>query len=292
MSLHRMAERVNLEQGEAFGRMAEEMGLLDPRLDREGPDPDAPGAGPETAPPGPSVPVVPVAPAAPMTPQPGPTSQADPAPPSEGDEAEVSVPALPAGVPAGSTALLLSDEDRAAAIAAIKIQGSVVDGGPAEDLLNGKHPRPSVASQREISQLNRLRLGGIDIARPINWPEFMTYPTDLELRELSRGELTPERVRQFEQAKQVQADLMEARAKEINDWIFTYGTMALNERAQMRRARNRDAALRKRSIGPGGERIADQEVDRDVTDEELYRDRFYGIRFALLLNPDPDHLNR
>lgn len=344
MSLHRMAERVNREQGEAFGRMAEEMGLLDPRLDREGPDPDAPGAGPETAPPGPSVPlaeepaapvlaepapppapevgavppagppeatpeptliedpaepassapapVVPVAPAAPMTPQPGPTSQADPPPPSEGDEAEVSVPALPAGVPAGSTALLLSDEDRAAAIAAIKIQGSVVDGGPAEDLLNGKHPRPSVASQREISQLNRLRLGGIDIARPINWPEFMTYPTDLELRELTRGELTPERVRQFEQAKQVQADLMEARAKEINDWIFTYGTMALNERAQMRRARNRDAALRKRSIGPGGERIADQEVDRDVTDEELYRDRFYGIRFALLLNPDPDHLNR
>ncbi len=201
-------------------------------------------------------------------------------------------PAAPLGLERVADALILSPEERVALLASLKIDGSVTDAGPAADLLAGKHPRPSIASQREIDRMNRLRLGDLIIGKPVNWPEFMTYPTDLELRGLRKGEITHERIAEFEQVKQRQADEMEARAREINSWIFTYGTMRLNERAQISRARNRDGAIRKRSVGPDGKVNPDLGPVSDVTDEELYKDRFYGIRFASLLNPHPDHLSR
>ena len=202
------------------------------------------------------------------------------------------LPAPPAGLDPGVQALLMSPDERVARFGSLKIEGSVVDAGPAEDMLAGKHPRPSVASQREIDRMNRQRLGGLLIRKPANWPDFMTYPTDLELRKLRNEGITEEGIRVFEEIKQREADAMEARAREINDWIFAYGTMKLNEQAQRSRARNRDAAIRKRSAGPDGKPIPDQHVSVEVTDEEVYPDRFYGIKFASLLNPHPDHLSK
>lgn len=235
----------------------------------------------------------PAVPATVMVAPPPPADEAPAGPPGQPDPDEPDqLPALPAGLVPGAQALLLSPEERVALLASLKIDGSVTDAGPAADLLAGKHPRPSIASQREIDRMNRLRLGDLIIGKPFNWPEFMTYPTDLELRELRKGEITPERIAEFEQVKQRQADEMEARAREINSWIFTYGTMRLNERAQISRARNRDAAFRKRSVGPDGKVNPDLGPVSEVTDEELYKDRFYGIRFASLLNPHPDHLSR
>lgn len=273
------------------------------------PDPVAPQAPaapvPEAQRPETHVPEAPAAPLHPSRPDPAaprpavPTPVMAPPPPvpdqtwtrpsigSDPDDPDP-LPAVPDGIDPGAQALLLSPEERVALLGSLRIRGSVVDAGlSAADLLAGKHPRPSVASQREIDRMNRQRLGDMVIGRPANWPEFMTYPTDLELRWLRKGEVTPEKIADFEREKQRQADEMEARAREINDWIFTYGTMRLNERAQMSRARNRAQAILKRSLDARGDKARSGAPSPDqITDEELYKDRFYGIRFASLLRPD------
>jgi len=201
----------------------------------------------------------------------------------------------PDWIPASSGAIALTPEEREVAFASAPVIGSIVDGGSAQDMLDGKHPRPSVASQREIDQFNRIRMAGLELNRPKNWPDFMTFPTESELRFLTQEGVTPEMIKGFEASKQQQADEMETRAREINDWIFSWGDMRLNEGAQMQRSRNRQLAARRRATGPDGRVDKDQEGDFDpagLTDEELYADRHYGIRFALLLSPDPDAVNR
>lgn len=253
----------------------------------------APAAPPRRPGPGSAVPTVPapVPVAVPVAPDDRAAGPAEPQDPEGPVQPPDQPPAPPGGLRPGADAILLSPEERVALLSSLKIDGSVSDGGSAEDLLSGKHPRPSVASQREIDKMNRLRLGDLMITKPLNWPEFMTFPTDLEIRNLRKMGVTPERIAEFEQVKQREADAMEERAREISAWIFTYGTMRLNERAQMSRARNRDAAIRKRSVGPDGKVNPDLDPVSEVTDEELYKDRFYGIRFASLLKTHPDHLN-
>jgi len=199
---------------------------------------------------------------------------------------------VPDGIPDGSIGVRMTDQDRIAALAGEKTRGSISDGGSVEEMLANLPARPAVSSQREIQEYNRRRLGDLEIRRPTNWPEFMTFPSDTELRALRREGVTLDMVKDFEASKQRQADEMEARAAEINAWIFASGDMRLNEKHQMARSRNRDEAVRKRS-----EPISRSDDDlpaprpEDVTDEELYKDRHYGIRFAMLLNPEPDHLN-
>lgn len=199
----------------------------------------------------------------------------------------------PRGVPEGVAAVCPTEEDRVAALTGERVRGSISDAGAIEDMLAGLPPRPSVASQREIKDFNRRRLGEVEIRRPLNWPAFMVYPTDAELRALRREGVTPGMLRDFEAQKQKQADAMEARAREINAWIFSYGDEALNGRHRIARARNRDEAIRKRSLDDQGkEEKARRPRPDEITDEELYKDSYYGIRFALLLNTDPNHLNR
>jgi hypothetical protein len=250
---------------------------------------DAPSAQ-DAAPVGSEPPVEPDVPPAVVLPEPleGPLT-GDP-----GQEAAPQVPPSPPdGLPARSGAISLTSDERSVAFADAAVYGSVVDGGPAQDMIDGKYPKPSVTSQREIEQFNRLRMSGLDLKRPGNWPDFMTFPTEAELLALRQENVTPDMIRDFEKRKQEQADQMEIRAREINTWIFDWGTMALNENAQMSRARNRDAAIRRRATGPDGRVQGMNDVDAsDVTDEELYGDRHYGIRFTLLLNRDPESINR
>lgn len=201
----------------------------------------------------------------------------------------------PEGLPAGAGAIALSPEEREVAFAGTPVVGSVVDGGSAQDMLDGNYPRPSVASQREIDEFDRLRQAGLDLVRPKNWPEFMTFPTEGEMRSLLQDGVTPEMIKDFEASKQLQADEMEARAREINEWIFSFGDMGLNEVALRERSQNRKRAIRRRATGPDGrvQKQNENEIDpSELTDEELYGDRHYGIRFALLLNTTPDAIGK
>lgn len=240
------------------------------------------------------LPVTPVAGAPVAAPPPAPAAFA-PDPLDEAPEhPEAGNVARPEGITPSAIGVDPSDPDASVPVALLKVRGSVIDGGSAQDLLDGKHPRPSVESQREIDQFNRIRAAGLDLRRPVPWPEFMPYPTDEELRLLSQEHVTREMMDGFEEAKQRLADLMVVRAEEINDWIFRSGTMKLNEEAQMRRARNRDVALQRMDAGskknfhkPGADRSA-----VEPTQDQLYGDPFFGIKFACLLNPDPEHLNK
>lgn len=201
--------------------------------------------------------------------------------------------AAPKGLPKGSVPIVMTDEARLAALVDERVRGSIVDGGPAEALRDGKQPRPSLQSRREIAAYNRRRLGDLEIRMPPNWPEFMPFPSDADLRALRREGVTVEMIRGFEEMKQRQADEMQVRARQINDWIFGSGDMKLNQPHQMARSRNRTEAIRKRSKPIEGidQKIAPSDVG-DVTDEELYKDLHYGILFASLLSSNPDHLNR
>ncbi|PTX52511.1 hypothetical protein IQ03_01236 [Gemmobacter caeni] len=213
--------------------------------------------------------------------------------PVEGPEAGAAVTARPEGIAAAAEGLLQTEAERAAEIADIRIRGSVVDGGSAQDMLDGKHPRPSVMSQREIDRMNRLRSLGLELEQPYPWPDFMPYPTEAELRELLNPDTTPEMIRAFEINKQKEADDMAARAAEINDWIFRSGTMRLNEEAQMRRAARRDAAITERNRGRRPEdRLQNETTVEDVSDLDLYGDHFYGVRFAMLLRLDSANVSR
>jgi len=215
------------------------------------------------------------------------------APPSDLEGVVPAETDRPDGIAATAEGLLQTEAERAAEIAQIRIRGSVIDGGSAQDMLDGKHPAPSVMSQREIDRMNRLRSLGLDLTRPHPWPDFMPYPSEAELRELTHPDTTPEMIRAFEVAKQKEADDMAVRAAEINDWIFRSGTMRLNEEAQMRRAARRDSAVAERNRGRRPEdRIQNEFTADDVSDLDLYGDHFYGVRFAMLLNPDPANVTR
>jgi hypothetical protein len=121
----------------------------------------------------------------------------------------------------------------------------------------------------------------------------MMIPTHEERRALQHPNTTPEHIRAWEEQKQREADAMEARAKELNAWIFSFGDGRLNEERRVSRSKNRDKAIRKRSQDEKGvENKNDRPDPSEITDEELYQDRHYGILFASLLNPSPDNLNR
>jgi hypothetical protein len=215
--------------------------------------------------------------------------------PGAAAEETVAETVRPQGLKEGSGAIALTPEDRETAFAGSPVVGSVVDGGSAQDMIDGKYPRPSVASQREIDEFNRLRQAGLDLNRPKNWPDFMTFPTEGEMRSLLQDGVTPEFIKDFEARKQLQADEMEVRAREINEWIFSFGDAGLNEGARMQRSRNRKLAVRRRATGPDGrvQKQNENDIDpSDLTDEELYGDRHYGIRFALLLNSSPDAITK
>jgi hypothetical protein len=220
----------------------------------------------------------------------------DTAEPTGFDTADADVqPDRPDGVPESSGAIALTPEEREVAFAGSPVIGSVVDGGPAQDMIDGKYPRPSVESQREIDHFNRIRAAGLNLNRPWNWPEFMTFPTENEMLALKQPGVTPEMIKGFEESKQQQADQMMARAKEISTWIFNWGDAEVNGAALQDLSRNRTLAIKRRATGPDGKVNKDQKskIDPEVlTDEELYGDRHYGIRFALLLNPDPSAISK
>jgi hypothetical protein len=212
------------------------------------------------------------------------------APPAEAG-GETGMPP-PAGVPDRVAPLQLSEEDQVALLAE-RGQGSVGDGGSAEDFLNGLPARPSVESRREIRAYRRRMLGDLELKTPLNWPEYMMIPTHEERRALQHPNTTPKDIRAWEEQKLREADAMEARAKELNAWIFSFGDGRLNEEHRVRRSKNRDKAIEKRSTSiDGKEAISSPVSPSEITDEELYEDRHYGILFASLLNPSPDNLNR
>jgi len=203
------------------------------------------------------------------------------------------VPPTPDGISPAAIGIILTDDERASQIANTKIQGSIIDGGSAIDMLEGRHPVPGLMSSREIARQNMIRAACLDLATPYPWPDFMPFPTDQELRELLHSDTTPEMIRNFELAKQKEADDMAARAREINEWIFNSGTMRLNEGAQMRRAARRDGFIHARNSGRmSDERLKSEFTADDISDADLYGDEFYGIRFAMLLNPDPANITR
>lgn len=215
----------------------------------------------------------------------GPAPVAGPQPEGAAEDAP------PMGVPEAARAVLMTEQERVSSLVDDRVEGSIGDAGSFEEVL-ANFPRPSVASQRELLEQKRRRVGNHEIAVPANWPEFMTIPTYAELRALNRPGVTLEEVRDFGGRKQIQADEMEARARELNEWIFAFGDGRQNEKHRRARAKNRDAAIRKRSFDDHGKEVRENRPDPvEITDEELYRDRHYGIRFAVLLNPDPDHLN-
>ena len=211
----------------------------------------------------------------------------------DGDEPDASETlAVPAGVPKSASGVNLTEQEQVAALAE-KIRGSIGDAGSVEDFINGLPARPSVASQKEIRDFERRMIGGLQLNIPKNWPEFMMIPTYEEIRRLQKNADTPEFIRNWEEEKQLQADAMETRARELNDWIFSFGDGTLNEKQRLARLKNREEAMNKRSAGKDGKKDKNNRPDpQEITDEELYKDRHYGIRFATLLNPSPDHLNQ
>jgi hypothetical protein len=223
---------------------------------------------------------------------PAPTDTA-PAQPGDEDDPDASETlAVPAGVPKTASGVNLTEQEQVAALAE-KMRGSIGDAGSVEDFINGLPARPSVASQKEIREFERRMIGGLQLNIPANWPEFMMIPTYEELRRLNHEGVTPEFIRNWEEEKQLQADAMETRAQELNDWIFSFGDGTLNEKQRVARMKNREEAMNKRSAGKDGKKNKNNRPDpQEITDEELYKDRHYGIRFATLLNPSPDHLNQ
>jgi hypothetical protein len=301
-----------MKLSDAFRRVSREHDreLMD-LIDRT-PDPEV-----ETAPSAPPTPIdtgiTPSSPPAPTPPASGPVTAspdvraADPVssdptdlPPvaqnSSGPEtdpdATVAAPP-PDGIGPDATGLVQTEAQRAADLTDLRVKGSIIDGGSAQDMLDGKYPKPSVMSQREIDRLNRIRMTGLDLSHPFPWPDFIPYPSEAELRVLTHPDTTPELIRAFEVAKQREADDMAARAAEINAWIFASGTMRLNEEAQMRRAARRDAALRERNENQIEHDKRKTPINaEDISDLDLYGDHFYGIKFAMLLNPDPANITR
>lgn len=237
------------------------------------------------------------APAQPVTPPPAGTEPVTPDPDAsnaqEGPGLADERATTPEGIPEGVIGVPMTEEDRVAAIAGERTAGSIADGGSAEDMIAGLPPRPSVASQREIRDFHLRRIGDLEVRRPANWPDFMTFPTYAELRALQRPEITPEEIRDFEEFKQGQADEMEARARELNAWIFSFGDGRMNARHLKARDRNRDAALLKRAqpISKSDDDLSPPRPE-DVTDQELYKDRHYGIRFGLLLKSGNEQLEQ
>jgi hypothetical protein len=237
-----------------------------------------------------------VAPAERVTVRPSLKSAQVTAPDGEGAEADATpgpeTLAVPAGVPKTASGVNLTEQDRVAALAE-KVRGSVGDAGSIQDFLGGLPARPSVATQKEIRDFERRIIDGLELKKPVNWPEFMMFPTYEELRRLHHKDVTPEFIRNWEEEKQVQADALEARAGELNDWIFSFGDGTLNEKQRLARMKNREEAIKKRSADKNGKEDKNNRPDsQEITDEELYKDRHYGIRFATLLNPSPDHLNQ
>lgn len=222
-----------------------------------------------------------------------PESGAAPSQPGDEDDPDASETlAAPAGVPKTASGVNLTEQERVAALVE-KVRGSVGDAGSIQDFLGGLPARPSVASQKEIREFERRIIDGLELKKPVNWPEFMMFPTYEELRRLKHEGVTPEFIRNWEEEKQIQADAMEARARELNDWIFSFGDGTLNEKQRVARMKNREEAMRKRSADKSGKKDKKNRPDpQEITDEELYKDRHCGIRFATLLNPSPDHLNQ
>jgi len=307
MSLMALSEKNEREQDEMFLEQMAELAASEeaPELATPEAEPDSSGTGPEDLAPAPVAPLSgPSAASGPAAADPDALNQPAAADPEDEipEKAAPSTPpptrpsdediALPAGVPERAAPLQLSEEDRVALLAETG-QGSVGDGGSAVDFLNGLPARPSVESQREIQAFRRRLVGDLELKTPLNWPEHMMIPTYEESRVLQHPNTTPENIRAWEEEKQRAADAMEARAKELNAWIFSFGDMRLNEKHQMARSKNRDAAIKKRTASiDGKEAISSPASSPEITDEELYKDRHYGILFASLLNPSPDHLNR
>lgn len=296
---------------EAFRRVSREhdrelMDLID-RTPEPGPDPEL-----ETAPLPPSAPVEadttpfpappisePVRPTSMPAPEPVAPSSTDHPPAADASPAPETVPDAPVlvsqpdGIGPDMTGFIQTGAQRAADLADLRVKGSIIDGGSAQDMLDGKYPKPSLMSQREIDRMNRVRMAGLDLAHPFPWPDFMPYPSEAELRVLTHPDTTPELIRAFEIAKQREADDMAARAAEINEWIFGSGTMRLNEEAQMRRAARRDAAIQERNENQIKHDKRKTSIKaEDIADLDLYEDHFYGIKFAMLLNPDPANITR